>query len=299
MDFGGVEESSQAGRSLDCGTHRLVHPCAWDDFNIMKIFSLDSFKLEGKTTVVTGGCGNLGPYWVMALMEAGAKVAIIDLPETNTPEILEKYAHNQLKVFYADITDLKTLHTIHENINKELGKVEILVTNAGIDVPPIRSNNNEDPKALNKRFSKMWAVNVQGMVNCIEEFCPDMKKTGGSIINIGSLYMERSPFAGLYTHLGFDKPWAYGATKAAVGQVTRHYSTRLAKYGIRVNTLSPGGVLATQDKVFIAKFSSRVPQGRMANKESDLGGPLIFLASDASSYVTGANLQVNGGYTAW
>ncbi len=261
--------------------------------------TLDAFRLNNKVAVVTGGCGNLGSCWVIALMEVGAKVAIIDLPETKTPEILRKYAHVQLKAFFADLTDLETLRTVHKEINNEFGKVEILVNNAGIDAPPNKNISKEDTKTRNSRFNKMWEVNVQGMVNCIEEFYPDMKNKGGSIINIGSLYLERSPFAGLYSHLGFEKPWAYGATKAAVGQVTRHFATRLAKYEIRVNTLSPGGVLATQDKEFIAKYSSRVPLGRMANKESDLGGPLVFLASDASSYVTGINLQVNGGYSAW
>lgn len=265
----------------------------------MNNFSLNLFRLDGKVAVVTGGCGNLGPFWTMALLEAGAKVVIADLPGTKPPEILMKYPEVQLKEFFADITDIETLHTVHIEINKVFGKVDILVNNAGIDAFPMKSNSIEDPKARNNRSNKMWEVNVQGMVNCIDEFFPDMKKTGGSIINIGSLYMERSPFEGLYTHLGFDKPWAYGATKAAVGQVTRHYATRLAKYEIRVNTLSPGGILGNQDKQFIMKYSSRVPQGRMADKESDLGGPLVFLASDAASYVTGVNLQVNGGYTAW
>lgn len=267
--------------------------------NIVKNFSLESFKLEEKIAVVTGGYGNLGAYWTHVLISAGAKVAIIDLPVTKTPEILKKYTHEQLRVYFADITDLETLRTVHKEINKEFGKVEILVNNAGIDAPPIKSNSDEDPKARNNRFNKTWEVNVQGTVNCIEEFYPDMKNKGGSIINIGSLYMERSPYEGLYTHLGFDKPWAYGATKAAVGQVTRHYATRLAKFNIRVNTLSPGGVFASQDSEFVKKFSARVPQGKMADKETDIGGPLVFLASDASSYVTGINLQVNGGYTAW
>lgn len=265
----------------------------------MKNFSLESFRLNKKISVVTGGCGNLGSYWARALLEAGAKVAIVDLPNTKLSGILQKTSPEQLKVYSADITNLGSLLKTHKEIRQDLGLVEILVNNAGIDAPPVKNDGKEDNKARNNRFNKMWKVNVQGMVNGIEEFYKDMKKTGGSIINIGSLYLERSPYEGLYTHLGFDKPWAYGATKAAVGQVTRHYSARLAKYGIRVNTLSPGGVFANQDKEFVEKYSARVPQGRMANKETDLGGPLVFLASDASCYVTGVNLQVNGGYTAW
>lgn len=259
----------------------------------------NQFDLSGKRAVVTGGCGNLGPFWVIALLEAGAKVAIIDLSQSQIPVDLNKIKGTKIRIYYSDITDLDELNKVHKQISTDFGPVQILVNNAGIDAPPIKSSFKEDKKARNTRFNKMWEVNVQGMVNCIEEFYLDMKSTSGSIINIGSLYMERSPYEGLYTHLEFDKPWAYGVTKAAVGQVTRHYATRLAKYGIRVNTLSPGGVLADQDKEFIKRYSKRVPLGRMAQKEKDLGGPLVFLASDASSYVTGINLQVNGGYTAW
>lgn len=273
----------------------------------------DLFSLKGKNALVTGGLGNLGPWWSLALIEAGAKVIIIDLPNTKLPEILQNISPKQLKVYFADITNPEGLIKVHKEISQDFGLVEILINNAGIDAPPVKNNHvvttsgggrpqpheSYDSPEVNKLYKKMWEVNVQGMVNCIEEFYPDMKKIGGSIINIGSLYLERSPYEGLYTHLGFDKPWAYGATKAAVGQITRHYATRLAKYNIRVNTLSPGGVFNNQDKEFVKKFSQRVPLGRMAEKEKDLGGPLIFLASDASSYITGINLQVNGGYTSW
>lgn len=272
-------------------------------FKVSKLFDLD-----GNVAAVTGGCGNLGPFWVMALLNVGAKVAIIDLPNTKLPKILEKENQNGVvKLYHSDITSLTNLTQIHKKIKEELGLVDILVNNAGIDIPPVTNTSGGgrlNPPAGGESHDspevKMWQVNVQGAVNCIEEFSPDMKeKKKGTIINIGSLYLERSPYQGLYTHLNFDKPWVYGSTKAALHQVTKHFATRLAKSGIRVNTLSPGGVLGGQDKEFIRRYSARVPLGRMAQKEIDLGGPLIFLASDASSYVTGINLQVNGGYTAW
>lgn len=267
----------------------------------MKNYSNYNFRLDGKIAVVTGGCGNLGPYWVHALMDAGAMVAVIDLPGTKIPAKLDKTNFKKSRVYYADITNVKDLNRVQKLISADFGYVQILVNNAGIDAPPVKdAEKGSDLAQKNSRYQKMWDVNVQGMVNCIEEFSPDMKKMKlGSIINVGSLYMERSPYEGLYTHMGFDKPWAYGATKAAVGQVTRHFATRLSKYGIRVNTISPGGVFANQDSEFVKKYSARVPLGRMANKETDLGGPLVFLASDASCYVTGFNLKVNGGYTAW
>lgn len=240
------------------------------------------FNLKDKIAVVTGGAGNLGPVWAKALQSAGAKIALIDLPASNKK--------NQ-KIYECNITDKKALSKAHSQINKELGFVSILVNNAGIDAPP----------GVNlKDHSQIWQINVEGAVNCISEFVKDMQEQKkGSIINIGSLYLERSPDEKFYSHLNSDKPWAYGATKAAVHSITCHYATRLAKYGIRVNTLSPGGVLNNQDREFVRKYSARVPLGRMAQKEKDLAGPLIFLASNASSYVTGINLQVNGGYTAW
>lgn len=240
------------------------------------------FSLKGKVAVVTGGAGNLGTFWTDALTQMGAKVAVIDLPQTK---------RIKLKIYECDLTDQKSLSKTHAKINNDLGLVSILVNNAGIDAPPGVKIND---------YSRIWKVNVQGAVNCIEEFVEDMKTAQkASIINIGSLYLERSPDNRLYSHLNFDKPWAYGASKAALHSVTKHYATRLAEFGIRVNTLSPGGVFNNQDKEFIKKYSSKVPLARMADKSKDLAGPLIFLASNASSYVTGINLQVNGGYTAW
>lgn len=265
--------------------------------------AISYFMIKNRTAVVTGGNGNLGWMWSKTLLEAGALVAVLDLkkiPISSENKNLMKLYPKSIEFYGCDVTDLKQVKKTHEDIRKDFGLITILVNNAGIDIPPhkIKGNlrNNNDTK-LNK---KVWDINVQGLVNCIEEFSSDMiVRRTGSIINIGSLYATRSPYSGLYSHLNFDKPWGYGASKAAVLSVSRHFATRLAKFGIRVNTLSPGGVYGNQDKEFIRKFSQRVPLGRMANKDNDLGGPLIFLASEASKYITGINLEVNGGYTAW
>lgn len=263
--------------------------------------ALEQFRLDGQTSVVTGGCGNLGPWWAKALLEAGTRVALLDLPGTKIPEILSSYEQKgTVRLYEVNILSLDDLSAAYKRLRNDFEPVTILINNAGIDAPPVKAEKNGTDNANSTvRYRAMWDVNVQGMVNCMEEFLPGMKeKKQGSIINIGSLYADVAPNEVLYGHLGFDKPWAYGATKAAVVQLTRHYATRLAKYGIRVNTLSPGGVAGNQDEEFIRKYSDRVPLQRMAEKE-DLAGPLIFLASNASRYVTGINLQVNGGYTAW
>lgn len=262
---------------------------------------LELFKCKRDIAVVTGGLGNLGPYWIKALLDAGSKVVSIDLPNMKIPQNLKIFIDKNFHSYVGDIISTDQMKKLHQKITKEIGLVSILVNNAGIDAPAIKNIYlPQDKEILSKKNVKMWQVNVQGAADCVEEFLSDMKKLKrGNIINIGSVYIDRSPIENNYVHLGMDKPWAYASTKAALHQVTRHYATRLAKYGIRVNTLSPGGVLGNQDKTFVKKYSQRVPLGRMASKEKDLAGPLIFLASAASSYVTGINLQVNGGYTAW
>ena len=121
----------------------------------------------------------------------------------------------------------------------------------------------------------------------------------GSIVNIGSLYASIAPIPALYDHIEppFTKPAAYGASKAAVVNLTRYFARLWGPKGVRVNALSPGGVRAGQDKEFVAKYSARVPLGRMA-ETTDLTGALLFLASDASAYVTGHELRVDGGFSA-
>ena len=146
-------------------------------------------------------------------------------------------------------------------------------------------------------------VNAAGLFLVTQVFGGAMARAGrGTVINIGSLYASVSPDARLYDHIPmtppFIKPPAYGASKAAVVNLTKYLSTHLAPYGVRVNTLSPGGVLGGQDPEFKRKFCERVPLGRMATAD-DLRGPLLFLASRASAYVTGINLKVDGGFTVW
>jgi NAD(P)-dependent dehydrogenase (short-subunit alcohol dehydrogenase family) len=178
------------------------------------------------------------------------------------------------------------------------------VNNAGIDAPPAAAGGGhrlEDiPFDVNRRI---FEVNTLGVFQVMQVFGADMAAAGrGSIINIGSLYASVSPDARFYDHIVSDppflKPPAYGASKAAIVNLTKYFATAWGPSGIRVNTLSPGGVLGAQDEQFKRKFTSRVPLGRMALHQ-DLIGPLQFLASDASAYVTGAELRVDGGFTAW
>ncbi len=238
--------------------------------------------LDGRVAVVTGASGNLGPVWSAALRAAGATVVGIDLKAADGVEA-------------ADVTDPEALRAALERITAAHGVPAVLVNNAGIDQPP-------DPDAAEETFeafSRTLEVNLAGTFNATTVFGAAMVAAGrGAIVNIGSLYASIAPEPRFYDHMpGFVKPAAYGSSKAGVVQLTRYFARRWGPHGVRVNALSPGGVRAAQDPEFLSKYCARVPLGRMADP-GDLGAPLVFLASDASRYVTGHELRVDGGFTA-
>jgi NAD(P)-dependent dehydrogenase (short-subunit alcohol dehydrogenase family) len=210
------------------------------------------------------------------------------------------------KRYWADVTRRESLDEARARVESDWGPVGILVNNAGIDQPPgsgaaVKTYRIEATPLETSR--QVLEVNVLGLFLATQAFLPSLRRAGrGVIVNIGSLYGAVSPDERLYSHLPIDppflKPPMYGASKAAVSSLTRYLATHLGKEGIRVNTLVPGGVLGGQDEEFKRKFCERVPLKRMASYE-DLGGPFLFLASDASAYVTGQDLIVDGGFTAW
>ncbi len=265
------------------------------------------FGLTGRVAVVTGACGRLGPVWIGTLLQAGASVAGIDLPDRESPPALDELKRQypeHLRLYPADVLDRTALLQARDRCVSELGPPTILVNNAGIDQPPVIDNLTYRLEEIPTEVSRsILDVNVLGLLQVSQVFGAQMVRMGrGSIINIGSLYASVSPDPRLYEHLPCDPPFlkspAYGASKAAVVNLTKYFATHWGPYGVRVNALSPGGVLGGQDEEFKRKFSERVPLRRMA-ADADLVGPLLFLASDASSYVTGVELRVDGGFTAW
>jgi len=262
--------------------------------------------LTGQVAVVTGALGKLGPVWCQALLDAGAAVAGIDLdsaPMASEFQALQKRSPAALRLYRADVRDRAALGQARSQCEADLGVATVLVNNAGIDTPPGPAKTYRIEDIPPEVFLGVLEVNLIGAFNALQVFGPPMVQAGrGSIINIGSLYAGVSPDARFYDHLGseppFLKPPAYGASKAALVNLTRYLSTHWGPLGVRVNALSPGGVEGKQDEAFKRKFTARVPLGRMAAAR-DLAGPLIFLASDASSYVTGIELLVDGGFTAW
>jgi NAD(P)-dependent dehydrogenase (short-subunit alcohol dehydrogenase family) len=269
---------------------------------------MDIFELKGEIGVVTGALGKLGPIWVETLLNAGASLLAIDRPGLPTSEKFQgleaKFGPKRLRLASADVCRRAELQLALEQCLQAFGPPTILVNNAGIDAPPSADGKGyrleEIPLETNLRILE---VNTAGLFLVTQVFGGAMAQAGrGSVINIGSLYASVSPDARFYDHIPSDppfiKPPAYGASKAAVVNLTKYLAAHLAPHGVRVNTLSPGGVLGAQDAEFQRKFCERVPLGRMATVE-DLCGPLLFLASRASAYVTGINLRVDGGFTVW
>jgi NAD(P)-dependent dehydrogenase (short-subunit alcohol dehydrogenase family) len=268
----------------------------------------DLFSLKGQIAVVTGALGKLGPIWIETLLEAGAKVFALDRPNVqisqNYKNLQDRFDEQHLQLAFADVTNRKAVEAACQKCLDVFEVPSILVNNAGIDQPPGQLDKGccleEIPFELNR---EVFEVNALGLFLVTQVFGGQMVKAGrGSIINIGSLYASVAPDSRFYDHIECDppflKPPAYGASKAAAVNLTRYLATSWASCGVRVNALSPGGVLGDQDSEFRRKFCERVPLGRMA-EDFDLRGPLLFLASSASSYVTGIELVVDGGFTAW
>jgi NAD(P)-dependent dehydrogenase (short-subunit alcohol dehydrogenase family) len=241
-------------------------------------------RLDGEVAVVTGANGRLGRAWISALEGAGAKVAGIDLPD-------------------GDVTDRGALTAARERIERDAGPVTVLVNNAGIDQPPDAAATTRAIEDVSlDDFRATVDVNLTGVFNATQTFGAGMRDRGrGAIVNVGSLYASIAPDPSFYDHIAVDppflKPAAYGASKAGVLGLTRYFARLWGPHGVRVNALSPGGVRGDQDDEFVRKYCARVPLGRMAEPD-DLAGPLLFLASDASRYLTGHELRVDGGFTA-
>jgi len=270
---------------------------------------LEQFRLNGKLAVVTGAFGKLGSIWTRALLEAGGRVAAVDLPTIQPSqaqqELQARYEENNLRFFGADITAREDLLQTRQAIETQFNaSVEIVVNNAGIDQPPGKPSRTyllqDFPQDL---FEQVLSVNLTGAFQVMQVFGERMvEKQAGSIINIGSLYASVSPDVNFYSHIEVDppflKPPVYGASKAALLNLTHYFATHWGPRNVRINMLSPGGVEGGQDTHFKSKFCARTPLGRMAEAD-DLTAPLLFLASDASRYITGLNLKVDGGFTLW
>jgi NAD(P)-dependent dehydrogenase (short-subunit alcohol dehydrogenase family) len=266
----------------------------------------EMFSLKDKTAIVTGAMGLIGKNHCMALSEAGANVVVTDLNEEKCIQFALSLHSHSIGVG-CNITDTESVENLLKLAIEEFNSVEILVNNAGInDMVENPTASLEVSKFENypvDLFRQVMDVNVTGMFLCSRIIGSEMVKSGkGSIINIASTYGIVAPNQSLYTNENdeqmFYKSAAYPTAKGAVLSFTRFLGAYWGKAGVRVNSLSPGGVENNQDRYFVKKYLERTPLGRMA-KQDDYKGAVVFLASDASSYMTGANLVVDGGWTIW
>ncbi len=255
----------------------------------------DMFSLSGKVALVSGGAGLYGRQIVEALLEGGARTVMASRNVHALQEQADRFRREGLKDIYVhqlDQSEEQSILELRSYVLDEFGKVDILVNNA---VARPMKPNIYDPVA----FSESMKINVVGLYMMTELFSEPMKeRKSGSIINIGSIHGMIGIDLTLYDGLGFSSAVPdYFFHKGGMINYTRYMASILGGYDVRVNCVSPGGFFANQPEEFVRRYNDRTLLGRMANEE-DLKGVIVFLASDASLYITGANIPVDAGYTA-
>lgn len=266
----------------------------------------ERFSLVGKNVVVTGATGILGQLYCKRLAETGARVIVADLDANMCTRLADEIVSEtggQAIGIPVDLANEDAVKGWAKDILSQCNCVDVLVNNAATKSPnfftPLETFLLSD-------WNHVVNVNVTGMFLAVRELAPSMVARGkGSIINVSSIYGVVGPDQRIYVGSWYEEmggqintPLVYSATKGAVIAMTRYLATLWGSKGVRTNTLTPGGVASGQNNIFYEKYSSKVPMGRMAQAE-EMVGALIFLASDASSYVNGQNIIVDGGWTAW
>lgn len=270
------------------------------------------FDVRDKIVVITGGLGQIGAEFVKEFHRREARVAIFSRnvePERAGAALGEIATSDRLRLRAVDITARNSINDALDAVEQAWGTPDVLINNAGIDTqpsaPPEVSGPFEDfPEDV---FREVVDVNLVGTFLMTQAVGGRMRRAGteGSIVNVGSIYGMVSPVQDIYAYRGektgvaFIKPVAYSVAKSGLYNLTRYCATYWGRHGIRVNTLTPSGVERdTQDAEFRANYVARIPIGRMATAD-EYNGAAVFLASAASRYMTGSNLVVDGGWTAW
>ncbi len=270
---------------------------------------MDQFSLDGRTALVTGAAGLLGRQFTRALGQAGASIVAADLDMESAEQQAQALREEGMSALglKADITDPHSVETMVSSAVAEFGRLDILVNSAAMD--PKFDPENLDAQSANafetfplEAWQQAVDVNLTGMFLACQGAARQMvRQNSGVIINICSTYGLVGPDQRLYERPDGPqqfKPVYYSVTKAGVLGLTRYLATYYAGKPIRVNALTPGGIFNRHDDVFLKGYSARTVLDRMANQD-EMNGAIVFLASDASSYMTGANLVVDGGWTAW
>ncbi len=270
----------------------------------------EKFSMSGKTAVVTGACGLLGNEFSKTLAQAGATVVAADINLAKAERVAEAIRQfgGEAIACPLDVTNPESVNAMIQMAVSETGRVDALVCSAAMD-PKFDGSQGKHSNSFENFPLSQWQaaldVNLTGLFLCAQAAAkPMVRQNSGVIINICSTYGLVGPDQRLYERPGQTeatrqyKPVYYSVTKAGVLGLTRYLATYYAGTGIRANSLTPGGVFNHHDDEFIKQYSARTVLGRMANID-ELSGALLFLASDASTYMTGSNLVVDGGWTAW
>ena len=274
---------------------------------------LSLFDLHNRVAIVTGGAGLLGSEFCRTLVEAGAEVVLADIDQEASEAAADRLVTGTKRIspIAVDVTDPGSVEGLIEETRKRFGQVDILVNSAALD--PKFDSYSSQPASIDavtgafedfplNAWNQALAVNLTGVFLCCQAAARVMLGQGrGVIVNLSSIYGLAGPDQRIYQGKGRSpqfKPVYYSVTKSGILGLTRYLATYYAGKNIRVNSLSPGGVFNDHEAEFVRNYSARAVLGRMAEKD-ELNGALLFLVSDASQYMTGANLVVDGGWTTW
>lgn len=258
------------------------------------------FDLSKKVVVITGGAGILGSRMSRALVGQGAKLAVIDRSGERA-EALAQSLGSAARGYAGDVTDRAGLQALRTRIEADLGRVNVLVNNIATKTANIFEPFETFPL---EDWNEVMNVNTTGAMLACQVFGSTMAERGeGSIITTLSIYGivgpdQRIYEGAVYEGRAINSPAVYSASKAALLGLTKYLATYWGHRGVRVNAVTPGGVFSGQNDEFVGRYSARVPLGRMAEGD-EMSGAVVYLASDDASYVTGHNLVVDGGLTAW
>jgi|TARA_B110000495_G_scaffold167222_1_gene153627 NAD(P)-dependent dehydrogenase (short-subunit alcohol dehydrogenase family) len=261
----------------------------------------NEFSLKGKNIVLTGAIGYLGSKYAEGLSKFGANVILADINLSKAEKMKkileEKFSTNPLAI-KVDISNKKSVQQMASKICKKYKSIDVLINNAFYQETKKEKTSDFENFSLDA-WEKSIRVNLTGTLICCQEIGKIMKKQkNGNIINISSVYGLLGADQRIYEKSGWNSTIAYGTTKSAILNMTRYLASYWHNDGIRVNSLSLGGVERGQGEKFLKKYSEKTMIGRMA-KQDEYVGAIIFLSSNSSSYMTGSNLVIDGGWTAW
>ena len=267
-----------------------------------------AFDLRNRVIILTGGAGLIGRNHAGVLAEAGARIVIADIDGKTASQVAAKHGMDRCMAVETDVTDPASVRVLMDAALARFGRIDGLVNNAALDPKCDPLNSPGQAVGFESFPLELWlqglAVNLTGPFLCAQAVAPFMlKQRRGVIVNVSSIYGMVGPDQGIYRKEGeaapsFVKPPVYSATKAGLLGLTRYLAAYFAGTGIRVNAFTLGGVYNGHDEEFVRRYTARVTLGRMA-AEDEYSQALRFLLSDASSYMTGANLVLDGGWTAW